>query len=245
MKKNIFYLILLVVLMVPFIDVRAASQAIVHNQDELKNALSNNEITNIILDSDINTTEKINITRPVTIDGRNHTVEYVGTFDDNGSKDNKIWKGIYIFQVYKSSATFKDIKLTGGNAAILVNGSTIKLEGTVDVSGNGFGGIELSQGKGVTDVSTLKLDKDTNLVNTTENRNAPTLWVPDDSKDAIIEMDGLVRTINSGDELVLEEIENMFEVPTNPTTADYLGIAFVIGLASVGTIIYSTKKMFN
>ncbi len=244
MKKSIFLSIFMMLLVVPFLKVKAASSMTVHNQADLKSALSNNEVTEIILGEDINTTEKINILRPVVIDGKGHTVKYVGTFGDNGSSDNKIWSGIYIFQVYKTQATFRNIKLTGGNAALLVNGGTIKLEGTIDVSGNGFGGIELSQGKGVTEVSHLKMDDDTKIVNTTEGANAPTLWVPDDSQDAIIEMNGMIRTINSGEELALQEVLNMFKTQENPQTGDYLGLSLLIGTIGLGTVFYNLKKLY-
>ena len=174
-KISILSFIIFTLLLIPNMIVHAETELVVKNQDELKQALKNAEITTIVLGEDIETTEKINITRPVTINGNNHTIKYVGTFGSKASKDNTVWGGIYVLQVYKTSATIKNIKLTGANAALLVNGSKVNLEGTIDVSGNGFGGIELSQGKNVDETVKLTLSDDINIINTTENANTPTM----------------------------------------------------------------------
>ena len=207
-NKNIVIAFLITLLLIPILTVKADSSVTVKSQDELKQALGNNEVTYITLE----TTEKINITRPVVIDGANHTMKYVGTFGSEKSTDKKVWGGIYLLQVYKTSATIKNIKLTGGNAALLVNGGSVKLEGTIDVSGNGFGGIELGQGKGVTEQVKLTFSDDINLVNSSDSNDAPTLWVPSDSAAAIVEMNGVVKTIESGDELILDIIEELFGI---------------------------------
>ena len=138
-KKISIFLILLLSCFITT-NVNAESKT-VKNQDELKSALSNKDIDTIILGADVNTTEKINITRPIYLDGKNHTIKYVGKFGD--SDDFTVWAGIYVLQVYKTNATIKDIKLTGGNAGLLINGSVVKLEGTIDVSGNGLGELNL------------------------------------------------------------------------------------------------------
>ena len=149
MFKNfgkVLTILLLAIFIIPVIQVEAKEDTItVNNQQELKDALANDEISTIILGQDIETTEKINIMRPVTIDGNHKTIRYTGTFGSSQSSDNTVWGGIYVLQVYRTSATIRNIKLTGGNAALLINGSTVKLEGTIDVSGNGFGGIELGK----------------------------------------------------------------------------------------------------
>lgn len=241
-SKGLFVILLVILSCLPFLNVKAATSATVRNQAELKEALNNESITNIILGEDIHTTEKINITREVTIDGQGHTMKYVGTFGKDGSTDNTIWSGIYILQVYKTSATIKNIKLTGGNAALLINGSNVKLEGTIDVSGNGFGGIELGQGANVTAKNHLELDDNTKLVNTTESKDKPTLWVPSDSESAILEMNGLEQTINSGAEMSLQEIVNLFTPEENPKTGDNTLIAGLMSIIGLFTIGYSTKK---
>ena len=234
MKKRliIVFTLLLTLLVVSTSKVSAQSQSIVHNQEELKQAITNKEITSIIIDNDINTTEKITITRPLSIDGQNHTVKYTGTFGASKSSDKTVWGGIYVFQVYKTEVTFKNIKLTGANAALLVNGGNVKLEGTIDVSGNGFGGIELSQGKDVTTTAQLNLSDDINIVNTTESSNAPTLWVPKDTEKSLITMNGVTKTITAGEELTLNEVEDLFE-SANPNTSDTLVIPGILALISL------------
>lgn len=241
-KWLIFCTFLISLLFVASLKVSADAQVIVHNQEELKQAINNKEVTNIIIDNDINTTEKLNIIHPLTIEGNNHTIKYVGTFGQEKSTDKTIWSGIYVFQIYKTSATLKNIKLTGANAALLVNGSSLNLVGTIDLSGNGFGGIELSQGKKVEEVSKLNLSDDINIINSTETNTSPTLWVPSDSKDAIITMNGITRTIKSGDELSLIQLESILGI-NNPDTNDSIIFAIVLGLIGLSIIIFNIKKL--
>lgn len=246
-RKNMFFkwmkfgAIFLVVFLIPLMKPQALST--VHTQEELKQALSDTSVSTITLGNDIETTEKINIMRPVTIDGNHHTLRYVGTFGSSGSKDNTVWGGIYLLQVYKTEATIKNIRLTGGNAGLLVNGSKVTLVGTIDVSGNGFGGIELAQGSGVNAVSHLVLDDSAKIVNTTETSDKPTLWVPKDSDPAVIEQDGLTQTVNPEQELTLTEINSLFEVIVNPSTNDsiYLYVICLI-LGSFGLLFTFRKK---
>ena len=204
--KLLFALILTITLSITF-SVNAATSKTVNNQSELKEALNDSSISTIILGSDIETTEKINIMRPVTIDGANHTIKYVGTFGSSNS--NTVWGGIYVLQVYKTEATIKDIKLTGGNAALLINGSTVTLEGKIDVSGNGFGGIELGKGSNVDTAPYLILADNSEIINTTETSDKPTIWVPADTDGAMIEIDGIRFDLEKGEELTLQEINDL------------------------------------
>ena len=233
--KKVFFLGF-IALILPLMNVKAATVT-VRNQSDLKAALQNTEATIISLGEDIETTEKINITRPVTIDGNNHTIKYVGKFGSDQSSDNKVWGGIYVLQVYKTNATIRNIKLTGGNAALLVNGGNVKLEGTIDVSGNGFGGIELGQGSGVEDINHLIMDENTTIVNSTE-----TLWVPGDSDAAVIEKNGKEYVIASGEELTDEVLNAVLEDQPSPQTGDSIVLTSMIGLLSLGAFGLSAKK---
>ncbi len=229
---------------VPFLGLKAETVT-VKTQEELKNALANKDVTEIVLGEDIHTTEKINITRPVTIDGANYTIMYTGKFGKDNSDSNTVWGGIYVLQVYKTTATIKNIKLTGANAALLVNGGNVKLVGKIDVSGNGFGGIELGQGKGVSEISHLSLGENTDIINTTESENAPTLWVPDDSASAVVEINGLEQIINPGEELAKEELEAKFVVPNVPATNDNIVVFMVLGMVAVVSSVVSFKKVLS
>lgn len=148
MKKKTLRMILFATLLmvVPFISVNAKSQSVT-DQESLKEALADSTVDTITLENNIKTTEKINVTREVTIDGNGKEIKYTGTF--KGTNNNSTWDSIYVLHVYRTTATIKNITLTGGNGALLVNGSKVTLIGTINVSGNGFGGIEMSRGGNV------------------------------------------------------------------------------------------------
>ncbi len=239
--KNKLLLLLILLAFIP-LNVHASGSSIVNNENDLKDALKDPDIDIITLGKDIDTHEKINITRPVTIDGNNNTIRYIGTFGSNQSNENTVWGGIYVLQVYKTTATIKNIKLTGGNAALLVNGSKVTLIGNIDVSGNGFGGIELGQGVGIDELNSLNID-DATIINTTESANKPTLWVPSDSDNALLIKDGKKQTITSGDELILKEINALFKETLNPATTDNINIVIISLILSLFTLKISLKYL--
>ena len=239
--KLLFALILTITLSITF-SVNAATSKTVNNQSELKAALNDSSISTIILGSDIETTEKINIMRPVTIDGANHTIKYVGTFGSSNSNSNTVWGGIYVLQVYKTEATIKDIKLTGGNAALLINGSTVTLEGKIDVSGNGFGGIELGKGSNVDTAPYLILADNSEIINTTETSDKPTIWVPADTDGAMIEIDGIRFDLEKGEELTLQEINDLANSVENPETNDPIILHITFLILTVILSSYAIKK---
>ncbi len=244
MKRTVacFTTFLFLLLIVPF-TVSAKTQTVV-DQTSLKAALGDSETDTVILGDDINTTEKINIIRPVTLDGNGHTIRYIGKFGDEESTSNKVWGGIYVLQVYRTTATIKDLKLMGGNAALLINGSQVKLEGTIDVSENGFGGIELGQGKYVTETVKLEMDNKTNIVNRTEDNERPTIWVPEDSKEAEVILNGEVEKIKPGLELTLEELLEEFNITDNPETSVTNAWSKSFMLVGLLGLTYSGKKIF-
>ncbi|NLY45277.1 MAG: hypothetical protein GX053_04720, partial [Tissierella sp.] len=87
------------------------------------------------------------------------------------------WQGNFVLHVYNTKGvTLKDLGLTGGDAGLLVNGSEVTLEGTIDVSGNQFGGIEVSKGIAVGLKSSV-LTVNGKLVNNTEESGEPTIWL--------------------------------------------------------------------
>lgn len=243
--KKIFFLIIFTVVLLPCINVKAATSKTVNNESELKEALNDSNISTIIIGSDIETTEKINILRDVTIDGNNKTIRYVGKFGSSNSTDNTVWGGIYVLQVYKCNVTLKNIKLTGGNAGLLINGGHATFIGKIDVSGNGFGGIELGQGSNVTTSPTLTIDENAEIINTTESEDRPTLWVPSDTTGAVITIGNTDFRLNSGEELTLDEINKLEESIENPETGDslILNIFFLSIFVILST--YAFNKILN
>lgn len=153
---------------VPMLSVHAEENvAVVKDETELLAALNNSEVTTIQLANDITTTAKINVTRDVIIDGQTHKITLSG--------EHTTWDSTYVIQVYKSNVTLKNIALTGANGGLLVNGSTVTVEGTLDVSGNSFGGIELSKGSNVETTPVINFNNAV-IKNDTESNSVPTLW---------------------------------------------------------------------
>lgn len=108
------------------------------------------------------------------ISGANVTVNDLKV--DAGLASSEDWVGTYAIHVYDTTnVTLSNVTANGGNGGILVNGSEVKLGGTIDVSGNSFGGIEVS---GDT-VGTANLSLDINgatIVNDSEAPGKPTIW---------------------------------------------------------------------
>ena len=240
---NFLFILLLTIAIIPVVSVEAQASKTVNSQSELKAALDDTSITTIVLGQDIETTEKINIMRPVTIDGANHTIRYVGTFGSGQSSSNTVWGGIYVLQVYKTDVTIRNIKLTGGNAALLINGGTATFEGTIDVSGNGFGGIELGQGSGVDTVPQLVVSDNATIINTTESADRPTIWVPEDTDKAIWELGNATFELQAGEELTMEEINELAESTENPETNDTTIWQLTIMTFMVALIGYFVRKV--
>ena len=200
--------------LVPMVNVHAADGVVeVRTADELYAALEGTEATSVKLMDNIQTTHKINVTSDKVIDGNGYTIEYVGTFKD-GSTDNTVWGsnaeapyngGVYVIQAYTSNVTLKNITLTGGNVGLGVNGATVTLIGNIDVSGNGFGGIEMTKGSGVTSLPYVHAGEAT-ITNTTETATTPTVWT---------------------DGLTLEEIESG-NADFEATEDTFAGAAYVI-----------------
>ncbi len=147
---------------------------------QLEAAAADTSVTVLSIKADITVTSKINFSgRTVYVHGNGHTLRFAG--------DAAGWQGNYIFQAYRSTMTLENLNFTGGDAAILANGATLNLEGSVDVSGNEFGGIEVSNAGAVFNVGSAA------LTNTTEVSFRPTVWIDQAStSDAVVNGPGLL-----------------------------------------------------
>lgn len=177
-----------------------------------------NEGGTVYLNKDVESDKPVIITKSVTIDGNEHTLSFTGLEDvdsteddglifkqtdtdinaevkdltvDAGLKDPETWVGTYAIHVYNATATLENVTATGGNGGILVNGSDVTLEGTVDVSGNGFGGIEVSKGQGLENDPELNADG-AEIINTTEAYLLPTIW--EDGVEDTVTASDLIKT---------------------------------------------------
>lgn len=144
------------------------SEAEVSNLVELNEAVQK-KASKIILTADIKLEKKIDISYDVEIDGKGHKLFY-------DLEDKSIWSSAYSLQFYKNTVKLLNIVLTGGNAGLLINGADVTLEGTIDLSGNYYGGIELSKGGNVTNTPKLDLTNAT-LVYEDHPKNSPLIWL--------------------------------------------------------------------
>ena len=148
------------------------------------------------MNAPIDTTSEIQIDKPMTLNGAGNTVTKsepgkAFTFVQNSTveditikntADNTEWNSSYGIQFYTGEHTVKNATLTGGNAGIIANSATVNLEGTIDVSGNTFGGIEVCNSRAGTETGAtmpagvLNINGAT-IINTTEEYGKPTIWI--------------------------------------------------------------------
>ena len=129
---------------------------------DFEQAIGDATVSTIKLDGNIDAPGKISILRDVTIDGGGHTIKFNGHID---------WKSNFL-QVYKATATVKDLTVKDGNLAFFVNGGTLNLEGTINMSGN-FGGIGISQGENVIAVPAVNFADGVKVTYADEGRETP------------------------------------------------------------------------
>lgn len=169
----------------------------VANEADLRAALTDPSITTISITANISgITTPILVNRVVTIEGGNKTLTFSGLEGIAGTEDDGLilyaaatvknlkvnaglsspatWSGSYAIHVYGTTATLHNVTVTGANGGILVNGATVTLTGTTNVSDNGFGGIEVSKGTLLSTKGALNVNG--TLINTTEAYGKPTVW---------------------------------------------------------------------
>lgn len=165
--------------------------------EELKNAITS-EKSEIKLAADItDITETITIPYEVYLNGAGYKLTFKDVAKTNGSASGLViagdyssidnltiemdgkdgWQGNYGLQVYDAEwVSIYNYKGTKADAALLVNASTVSLHGNIDVTGNEFGGIEVSKGtaEGLKN-STLTLNG--TVVMDDEAINKPIMWI--------------------------------------------------------------------
>ena len=161
----------------------------VSNLEELKSVMVDNTIKTVNLTQDIgNIGEEIQFLNPVTFNGNNHKLTFTSTGRNliflkpsivndltvEGAATDS-WSSTYMVQVYDGQGyQLNNCTLTKGNAGLLVNGASAVID-NLNVSGNTFGGIEVS--KGVVATIGSKLTINGTLTNTTEEYGKPTVWI--------------------------------------------------------------------
>lgn len=157
----------------------------------LKAAAEDANVAKIELTGPIVSDGEIQFSRYIEIDGKNNIINtsekgkvitllaggYLKDIKFESNADNSEWSGTYAIHAYTEDAVLENISAKGFNAAFNINGSTCDLKGTIDVSGNTFGGIEVSKGSNPGLHASVLNINDAVLVNTTEVYGQPTIWV--------------------------------------------------------------------
>ena len=188
----------------------AETTANVSSQQELEAALANEDIKVINILTELTLDKTLVVNRSVIINGKDHMKKL--SFDNKNaiqlvhagevtlenliveiSGNEEGWQGLYALQAYgTTNVTLRNVSVTGADGGILVNGAEVTLEGVVDVSGNEFGGIEVSKGYGVESMPKL-IGSAENLKNDTEEDGKPTVWIDKVSEltSAVVVVSGL------------------------------------------------------
>ena len=166
--------------------VSADKTATVSSFQELKDNLTNNEVTTIILANGFETSETINVNRAVTIDGNWNTITASSTFSSTyghlmGISGNMavILKNITLnsnskakgVQAYLQTGTATEIPfqnvvlLNSAGSGLTVNGAKITAT-NLTVKGSAWQSVDVGLGSGVTPVSVFTLDAASNLEDT-------------------------------------------------------------------------------
>lgn len=163
----------------------------VATEEDLKQAIANGDKEIKLTDNITVASGNLNLGTTEHFDGNGKTISFgttgqnlvstnSGTTIENVTVENTVatedWSSTYGIQCYNGDYTIRNCKVSNCNGGILVNSANVTLEGTIDVSGNEFGGIEVSKGSasGLGN-ATLNVNGAT-LVNTTEEYGKPTIW---------------------------------------------------------------------
>lgn len=169
----------------------------VSDSESLSEAFNNPNVKEITLDSDISFDKELDCQNSVTFDGKGHTMTFSNTGRNlvflksstiknvkinnvptkkSKSSSPEVWSSNYGMQLFNGTYDVENFSCTGCNAALLCNSADVTLSGNVDVSGNGFGGIEVSKSSGETQVSPVLRVKG-EITNSTEKYSKPTIWI--------------------------------------------------------------------
>lgn len=175
---------------------------VVPNSETFVYAAGNAKYNSIQLGANVELSETLNFSHACAFDGAQHTITtniedkvlnftQPTTIEDvtiQNTADASTWKSMHGAQLYGAEYSVTDSTFTGNNAGMYINSANVTFNGTIDVSGNTFGGIGL--GKSTIEGSqapVLNINGAT-IVNSTEAYGKPTIWI-DGNTDA----DGVVN----------------------------------------------------
>lgn len=197
------------------------------NSDQIHAALADSTVGEIIIGGPFELTELTAINRPLTMKGNGNTLTYTPANEKDGItiigttnvilENMKItmlqnaegWQGDYGCQVYNSdNVVLNSCVFTGADGGILVNSSIVTLDESVDVGGNAFGGIEVSEGQNGAHSPTLNINNAT-LINNTESYGKPTIWI--DGTGTVTGADDLFMITKDGQKQYYTQEQNSVE----------------------------------
>lgn len=258
-------------------------KTIAEDASAIADAANDPEATEILVAAPISQAAEIQFNHGVTFDGGNNQITktepgkvYTFTADSTvenvdiaSTADNTEWQSSYGIQFYTGEHTLKNATLSGGNAGVIVNSATLNLEGTINVSGNTFGGIEVcksgagTQTRAAMPAGVLNINGAT-IINETEAYGKPTIWIDGNTDEegivngaeafTVVEVphgDGIqkhfylhsynTKPIRVGDEAYDTLAEAIAAVPDNEETT--VEIAQDLDIADVAVEIPATKKI--
>ncbi len=173
----------------------------VANLTDLNTALANGAVSTINITASFSVSQMVVVNRTVTIDGGGFTIS--PTFTNSGTSNNAV------FGIVASSVTIQNLIIDGSSGAnlhginvyvatnvlldnvtvknndhdgIVVNGSTVTVN-DINTSNNGWGGIDVDQGTGVTTQAKL-------IINGTSHQNETNgvdIFVDDTTKNVLVQ----------------------------------------------------------
>ena len=142
----------------------------------------------------VDLTEQVTIDKAITLDGADYGITTSGitgtaailvtagatvqnvTVSGPNTNTNGWDGGEYGIKVYNATGvTLSNVTVTAANAGILVSSSDVNMTGTITVSGNEFGGIEVSKGSGLNKAGNLTIADSAEIVCTDEK--VPAIWI--------------------------------------------------------------------
>lgn len=204
----------------------------VSSANDLKQALADPTIHHITLTADITTNESFVLSRDnVTINGNDKkiTAPNLPGWVSNGEN--------YGLKIYKATGiSINSLRVAGGNAAIQLNGSSVRLTGNMHVSDNRFGGIEVSRGSGVVEDSELVVAGSFWDPSNSESAGRPAIWVVN-GQGTVSGVDGFIRATHIKPDQTQYYLKNAHSgvIATNVTkNTTHATVQSAIDLASPG-----------
>ena len=175
------------------LTVEEQTSAVVTSEAEFNDAVANEAITTITIADDFEVSSTLTIDRAVAVDGDGHTIAVAGTVTGTGlliTGDNVSVTDLTVdaasnlvqaIQAYRA----ENIILSGvtaknaGKSGIMVNGSTVTVE-DVTTSGNGWHGINVDQGSGVTEAAILTVSGTSSHL-----ESGPAIYIDDTAKGSV------------------------------------------------------------